>query len=150
MSATRILVVDDFVPFRRFIISTLQAFPELQIVCAVSDGLEAVQKAEELQPHVILLDIGLPGQNGIEAARQIRRAAPASKIIFLSEESSSEVVEEALSVGARGYIAKASAGSELLDGVRAVIDNKQFLGSTLTHYDFTQLQESHQRRARGC
>jgi DNA-binding NarL/FixJ family response regulator len=69
MSKVRVLVVEDFLPFREFIRSTLAKSPELEIICEVSDGLEGVQKAEELKADLILLDIGLPTINGIEAAR---------------------------------------------------------------------------------
>ena len=82
----RFLLVDDFDAFRSFIRTTLQG-TQFQIIAEVSDGLEAIQKAEELQPDLILLDIGLPNLNGIEAARRIRKRAPRSKILFLSQES---------------------------------------------------------------
>jgi DNA-binding NarL/FixJ family response regulator len=97
----------------------------------VSDGLEAVQKAEELKPDLILLDIGLPTLNGIEAARQIRQLSPDSKIIFVSQESSRKVVQEALSLGAQGYVVKAMAAHELLAAVEAVIAGKQFVSRAL-------------------
>jgi DNA-binding NarL/FixJ family response regulator len=84
-------------------------------------------KAEELQPALTLLDIGLPSLNGIEAARRIRKLAPESKILFLSLESSPDVVEEALSVGAMGYVVKAHAASELLAAVEAVCRGRQFV-----------------------
>jgi len=84
------LLVDDFDAFRSFIRTTLQG-AQLQIIAEVSDGLEAVQKAEELQPDLILLDIGIPTLNGIEAAQRIRKLAPRSKILFLSQESSADV-----------------------------------------------------------
>ena len=100
--------------------------PELQVICEVSDGLQAVQKAEELQPDLILLDIGLPTLNGIEAARQILKLAPESKIIFLSQESSDDVVQEALRLGAWGYVVKTRAESELLAAVESVLSGKQF------------------------
>jgi DNA-binding NarL/FixJ family response regulator len=129
VSPTRVLVVEDFVPFRRFICSTLGQIPGLQIICEVSDGLEAVQKAEELKPDLILLDIGLPTLNGIEAARQIRKLAPESKIIFLSQESSDDVVQEALSLGASGYVVKTRAGSELSAAVEAVLLGERFVSS---------------------
>jgi DNA-binding NarL/FixJ family response regulator len=119
MSAVRVLVVEDYEPFLRFIHSTLEQRPELQVICEVSDGLEAVQKAEELQPDLIVLDIGLPTLNGIEAARRIRKLSPESKILFVSQESSTDVVQEALSLGALGYVVKARAGSELLAAVTA-------------------------------
>jgi DNA-binding NarL/FixJ family response regulator len=137
MSAVRILVVEDSALFLRFIISTLQTVPEIQVICSASDGFEAVQRAEELRPDLILLDIGLPGQNGIEAARQIRRVAPESKIIYVSQESSADVVEEALSLGGLGYVLKTSAGSDLLAAVEAVICSKRFVSSALSPYSLT-------------
>jgi DNA-binding NarL/FixJ family response regulator len=135
-STARILVVDDYDPFRRFICSTLRKRPELQIVDEVSDGLEAVQKAEELQPDLIVLDIGLPSLNGIEAARQIRKLSPKSKILFVSQESSADVVQEALALGALGYIVKVDAGKELLTAVNAVLRGDRFVGNRFAAYDF--------------
>jgi DNA-binding NarL/FixJ family response regulator len=129
MSSIRLLIVEDFAPFRQFIRSTLGQRTDLQVICEVADGLEAVQKAEELKPDLILPDIGLPTLNGIEAARQIRKLAPESKIIFLTQEPSAGVVEEALSLGARGYVVKTHARSELLAAVEAVIRGECFVGS---------------------
>jgi DNA-binding NarL/FixJ family response regulator len=125
------LVVDDYEAFRRFICSTLVKDSRIEIVGEASDGLEAVHKAEELRPDLIVLDVGLPKQNGIEAARQIGKFVPESKILFLSLESSGEVVKEALSVGARGFVAKARAGTELLAAVEAVLQGKLFVSSSL-------------------
>ena len=130
MSSVRVLVVEDFEQFRRFVCATLGKRPDLQVVGEVSDGFEAVQKAVELKPDLILLDIGLPTLNGIEVARQIRKLVPESKIIFLSQESSAEVVQEALSLGAWGYVVKTRAGSDLLTAVEAVISGKQFVSGT--------------------
>ena len=120
-SQVRVLVVDDYEPFRQFVCSTLRKRPELQVVGEASDGPEAVHKAEELQPDLIVLDIGLPILNGIEAARRIRKLSPESKIVFISQESSADVVQEALALGALGYVVKAHAGSELLAAVGAVL-----------------------------
>ena len=103
----------------------------MKIVGEAADGVEAIRRAEELKPDLILLDIGLPSLNGIEAARQIRKLAPESKILFVSQESSSEVVHEAFSLGAAGYITKAMASSELLAAVEAVLEGRQFLASGL-------------------
>src|SRR6266403_1492553 len=87
VSAVRVLVVEDFEPFRRFIRSKLGEKPELQVIGEVSDGGEAVLKAEELRPDLILLDVGLPTLNGIEAARRICKLSPKSKILVVSQES---------------------------------------------------------------
>jgi DNA-binding NarL/FixJ family response regulator len=116
-----VLVVDDFEPFRSFVCSALRQNPELEVVGELSDGLAAVQKAAELNPDLILLDIGLPKLNGVEAARQIRKLVPNAKIIFLSQESSDDVIREALSLGALGYVVKTLAGSELLPAVKAAL-----------------------------
>ena len=99
----------------------------MEVVCELSDGLAAVQKAEELKPDLILLDIGLPGLNGIEAGRQIRKLVPSAKIIFLTQESSEDVVQEALSLGALGYVVKTRAGSDLLAAVETVLEGKQYV-----------------------
>jgi DNA-binding NarL/FixJ family response regulator len=135
MLSARILVVEDFDPWRRLISSMLEKEPHLHIICEVSDGVEAVQKAKELHPDLILLDIGLPKLNGIEAARQIRRSTPKSKILFLSQESAAAVVREALRFGA-GFVVKADAGRELLSAVKAVILGEPFLSSALTGHTF--------------
>jgi len=99
----RILVVDDFDAWRGLVSSVVQKEPNWQVVGEAADGLQAVSKAEELKPDLIILDIGLPKLNGIEAVRRIRKVSPESKILILSQESSADVVQEALSSGALGY-----------------------------------------------
>ena len=131
MELVRVLVVEDYLPFRRTICSLLRASPELQVISEASDGLEAVQKAEELQPNLILLDVGLPTLNGIEVARRIRRLSPKSKILFVSQESGADVVQEAFRIGALGYVVKTHVGIELLDAVDAVRKGRLFIGSGL-------------------
>lgn len=121
----RILLLDDHEPFRRYISSMLQERANLQVIGESDDGLQAVQKAETLQPDLILLDIGLPGINGIEGARQIGKVARKARIIFLTQESSPEVVQQAFEVGAWAYIIKAQAGSELLPALEAVCERTQ-------------------------
>ena len=130
-SLIQVLVVDDNEPFRRFVRATLSTRPRLQIISEASDGLEAVQKAVELQPALIVLDIGLPKLNGIEAARRIRKLSPKSKILFLSQESSAEVVQEAMNLGAVGFVIKAHAASDLPAALEAVLRDEQFVSSTL-------------------
>jgi CheY-like chemotaxis protein len=131
LSTIRVLVVEDFEPFRRFIASTLKGRPDFQIVCEVSDGLEAVQKVEELQPDLIVLDIGLPRLNGIEVARRIRAIGLKSRILFFSENRSPDIAAEALDTGAQGYVVKSCAAGEFLTAVEAVVQGKQFLSSGL-------------------
>jgi len=138
MALVRILVVDDLEPWRRFVSSTLEKQPDMRIVSGVADGLEAVQKAEELQPDLIVLDIGLPKLNGIEAARRIRKLVPNSKILFLTQESSDDVVQEAFNLGARGYVVKIHAGTELLAAVETVLQGNQFVSSGLVAQEFAK------------
>ena len=135
----RILVVDDYKDWRDQIRSLIRARPEWQVICEVSDGAEAVQKAKELKPDLILLDIGLPKLHGIEAARQIRQLSPSSKIIFLSQENSLDVVQEALSTRAWGYVYKARVRNDLLLAIEAVLRGKQFVSSTARDYQFADI-----------
>jgi DNA-binding NarL/FixJ family response regulator len=135
MPRATILVVEDFEPIRRFVCSALESRAEFQVIGQASDGLEAIQKAEELQPDVILLDISLPKLNGIAAARQIRTRVPKAKILFLSENTSPGTVEEALRTGASGYVVKSEAGKELLGAVEAVIQGGQFRESPIRGMD---------------
>jgi DNA-binding NarL/FixJ family response regulator len=99
--------------------------------CEVSDGLEAVHKAEELQPDLIVLDIGLPSLNGIEVARRFPKLSPESKILFVSQESSVDLVQAALCTGAWGYVVKTEAGSELLPAVETICQGRRFVSAGL-------------------
>ena len=130
----RILVVDDYERWRRFACSTLQKETEVQVVGEVSDGLEAVHQAQQLQPDLILLDIALPTINGIEAAKRIRECAPQSKILFVSENRSPDVAREALNNGALGYVVKSDAASDLLPAVKAVLAGKRFVSASLASH----------------
>jgi DNA-binding NarL/FixJ family response regulator len=133
MALARVLIAEDFPPFRQYLISTLAKCENLQLVCDVSDCLEAVQKAEELKPDLIILDVGLPSLNGIEAARRIRKRVPHTKIIFVTQQSSADVVQEALSVGAKGYVLKTKAADDLRVAVEAVLEGRQFISRGLTY-----------------
>jgi len=130
-STTRILVVDDFEPWRLYVSKALQRKPKLEIISEALDGLEAVQKAQQLQPDLILLDIGLPKLNGIEAGRRIRELSPKSKILFVSENRCPEIVEKALYTGAAGYVVKSEAAGELLPAVEAALDDGRFVSASL-------------------
>ncbi len=137
-SPIRVLVVDDFEPFRRFVCSTLQNNLNVSTISEASDGLEAIELAQALQPHLIVLDIGIPKLNGIEAARRIRELAPQSPILFVSQESSVDVVQGALSVGASGYVVKMEAGRELMAAVSAVLRGERFVGRRFAGHNFTE------------
>jgi DNA-binding NarL/FixJ family response regulator len=148
-STYRVLVVDDYEPWRSFATRTLQKKPGLQVVSQATDGLEAVQKAQELQPDLILLDIGLPTLNGIAAARRILQCAPKTKILFLSEHRSSDIVKEALGTGATGYVVKSKAATDLWPAVEAVLQGKQFVSANLTESAFVDPETertAHDRR----
>ena len=129
-------MVEDWEPFRNFICSVLGQRPELQVVGEVIDGLQAVQKAEELKPDLILLDFGLPTLNGIEVARRVRTLSPESKILFVSQELSAAVVQAALAEGAKGYVLKTDARRELLTAVDAVLRGEQFVSRRFSSHDF--------------
>ena len=131
MPLIRILVVDDHEVVRRVICSLLSSDPTLDVVCQSADGEGAVEKAEELQPDLVLLDISLPGISGIEAGRRIRRVSPDSYIIFLSQHDSLQMVKDALRVGGHGYVTKMDAGAELLKAIRMVSEGKPFVSQRI-------------------
>ena len=131
--SVRVLVVDDYEPFRRSVCSMLEQSPDFQIVGEASDGLEAVQKAEELNPDLIFLDIGLPELNGIEACHRMSRVVPAAKIIFVTQNNDAETLRAALSNGASGYVLKLDANNELLPAVEAVLQGDRFVSTRVKH-----------------
>jgi DNA-binding NarL/FixJ family response regulator len=126
----RVVVVDDFEAWRRTIGSILGEDPDLEIVHEALDGLEAVEVCGNLKPDLVILDIGLPKLGGLEAARRIREASPATKILFVSAIPSPAVIREALRIGAAGYIVKKDALRDLLPAVRSAMQNKEFLSFT--------------------
>jgi DNA-binding NarL/FixJ family response regulator len=131
MSVSRVLIVDDHAEVRRAICSLLSSDPLLDVICQTTDGEQAVVKAEELQPDLVLLDISLPGISGIEAARRIHGVSSHSQIIFLSQHDSRQMVEEAVRAGGHGYVAKMDAGSELLKAICSVREGKQFVSQRI-------------------
>src|SRR5215467_5654326 len=133
-TSIRVLLVDDYERWRRFASNTFQQRQELQVIGEASDGIQAIKIAQQLQPDLILLDIGLPRINGLEAARQIRGLCPGSKILFVSENRSVDLAQEALSTGAAGYVVKSDAGSELWPAITAVLEGKQFISRSLRGY----------------
>jgi two-component system, NarL family, nitrate/nitrite response regulator NarL len=133
----RTLVVDDFSSFRRRVCWMLEENPEVRLIGEAADGAEAVQKAVEFQPDLILLDSDLPKLSGIEAARQIRKIVPKSKLLFVSQDSNPELVQAAFQLGARGYVIKSDAARELLTAVKSVIQGARYVSRALAGLDLT-------------
>jgi DNA-binding NarL/FixJ family response regulator len=131
MDSVIVLVVDDFIPWRQIVCSMLKTELNFKNIQEASDGVEAVQRAKEYQPDLVLLDIALPGMNGIEAARQIHNVAPSSRILILSENRDPDVVCEALRTAASGYVCKSDAAKELLPAVEAVLSGKRYVSRIL-------------------
>ncbi len=113
-------MVDDSEVIRRSVCLLLRRQQDLEVVCEASNGVEAVERAQELKPDVVLLDISMPKLNGIQAAQRIRLVAPQSGILFLSQHDSDEMRRAALESGGHGYVVKSDAGRELAAAVRSV------------------------------
>jgi len=128
--AIRVLVADDYEPLRRFVSSTIAKLSQFKLVGEASDGLEALQKAQELKPEMILLDISLPKLNGFEVARRIRERIPQLKIILFSENRCFDMAEDALRMGAYSYLVKSDAGTELASALEAVLQGKRYVSSS--------------------
>lgn len=126
----RFLVVDDFADWRDQLCSLLRTRPEWSIVGEASDGQEAIEKATQMQPDVILLDVQMPSLNGIEAAKTIHQRCPTSMIFFVSQNGDVDVRDEAMRVGAAGYVHKADAGRDLLDAITTALDCYKAASST--------------------
>ena len=135
MAIVRLLLVDDFRLWRECVEAHLEGQPNLQIAGFASDGVEALQKVEELQPDLVLLDISLPKLSGIETARQIRKLNPDCKIIFLTGYLHPEIVRAILEAGACGYVHKQDASDELLASLESVLVGKQYLSQSVANLD---------------
>jgi DNA-binding NarL/FixJ family response regulator len=121
LAAVRILIVDDYESWRYCVVSMLKEHPEFEIVGEGSDGLDAIEMSAELQPDIVLLDIGLPEINGFDAAREIGKVSSGSKIVFLTQTCGQDLVKEARRVGAKGLVSKMEAASGLVPALRAAL-----------------------------
>lgn len=142
----RVLLIDDHAPIRDFLRATLQQSPEFDIVGEASNGLDAIEKFQNLDPDLTLLDIGLPAINGIEVTRRIRSLSPAAKILIVSQNRSWDIAEEALRSGASGYLVKSDAAMELLPAVKSVLRGTQFVSTSLVGHDLSGSSDSRSER----
>jgi DNA-binding NarL/FixJ family response regulator len=133
MLAFRTLIVEDYEEYRQFLRLTLLKETKFVVVGEALDGLQALQQAEELQPDLILLDLSVPKLNGMEACRRIRKVSPRSKVVILSQESSPDVVEAALRLGAVGYLLKSDA-IDLPQAIDAILHGAVFVSPRLKNY----------------
>jgi DNA-binding NarL/FixJ family response regulator len=130
-SSVRVLIVDDFPAWRSFVALQVKKKKPWKIVGEASDGVEAIQKACEFRPEVVVLDIWLSGLTGLEVAQCILRDLPATRILFLSENRSCEVVQECLRIGGSGYVLKSDSAKDFLPAMAAVLRGEIFLSTNL-------------------
>lgn len=131
MASIRLLLVDDHEVARRSLRSALARNPSIQVVAETTDGEQAILRASEFHPDVVLLDISLPGISGIDAAKGISKVSPESRIIFVSQHDSIRIAKDALSAGASGYVVKSDAGYDLLGAIDAALEGRPFVSRTL-------------------
>lgn len=134
-----ILLADDHGVLRDGLRCLLEAEPDLRVVATARNGHEAVREAKRLAPQVVIMDVSMPGQGGLEAARALHEAKPDIGVLFLSEQDASSVVHRALEAGARGYLSKDCAGAELVKAVRAVAAGKRHFGKGIAEKVFDRL-----------
>jgi DNA-binding NarL/FixJ family response regulator len=126
--AVRILLVDDHPIVRQGLRTLLEARPGWEVVGEASDGVEALEKVDKLQPDVVVLDVTMPRMNGLEACRQIQQKVKTSglEVLFVTQHDSPQMMREALDAGARGYVVKSNAARDLLEAVEAVSQHRVF------------------------
>jgi DNA-binding NarL/FixJ family response regulator len=128
--AIRILLVDDHPVVRQGLKTLLEGQSGWEVVGEASDGVEALDKADSLRPDILVLDITMPGMNGLEACRLVRRRAPDIEVLFVTQHDSPQMMREALDAGARGYVVKSNAARDLLEAVKSVSQHRTFTALT--------------------
>jgi len=129
VAAFRILVADDHEVVRKGLVALLQQQPNWEVCGEAADGREAVEKTRELKPDVVILDIGMPSLNGLEATRQILKLDPQAKVLILTLHDSDQVVRDVLNAGARGFLLKSDAARDLVAAVEALRRDKTYFTS---------------------
>ncbi len=132
MKKIRLLVADDHKIFRQGITKLLEQEPDLQVVGEAADGREAVKKATELKPDLVLMDIAMANLNGLEATKQIKKVLPETKIIMVTMHKNEEYILQSFQAGGSGYILKEGAVEELVNAIRSIYQDKSFLSPTIS------------------
>jgi DNA-binding NarL/FixJ family response regulator len=132
VTTTTVFLADDHTIVREGLEHILNTQPDIQVVGQAKDGESAVSAVTDVAPDVAVLDIAMPGLSGVEAARRIREACPGTEVVVLSMHSSREHISRALKAGARGYVLKECAGSELVDAVRAVCQGHSYMSQRVS------------------
>jgi two-component system response regulator NreC len=127
MSEIKVLIVDDHALFREGIRSLLKAYDDIIIIGEATQGMEAIEKAHQMSPHVVLMDVAMPVMGGLEATRRIQKETPLVKVLVLTQYEDSEYVLSLIKAGARGYIAKTATASELVTAIRTVFRGESYL-----------------------
>jgi DNA-binding NarL/FixJ family response regulator len=131
MSRLQILIVDDHEVVRRGLRVLIEQHPEWEVCGEAKDGREAVEKARELKPDVVVMDIGMPELNGLEATRQILKAARRTEVLILTAHESEQLVREVLEAGAHGYVLKSAAGRDLVNAIEALSKREAFFTNSV-------------------
>src|SRR5215469_4268237 len=132
MRTIKILVVDDFAQWRSMLRSLLEANSDFKVIAEARNGCEAIEKAGQLHPDVVLLDVGMPLLNGLEAAPRIRQVSPGSKIVFLTQLHDDDIRTAAFAMGADGYVLKSNMAGKLISAIQAALDGRQAMHTTLS------------------
>ena len=136
----RVLIADDHTMVRESLVSVLQADGDVQVVAQAADGIEAVEKAMQTRPDVVIVDLSMPRLSGIEVVRRLREALPATRVLVLTMHQEDEYVLQAVRAGASGYLVKDSAASELLAAVRSLHAGRGYFGPQAARTLAEQLQ----------
>jgi DNA-binding NarL/FixJ family response regulator len=134
MGNIRILIADDHELIRRGLVSALADRPEWSIVAEAADGRQACELAARFSPDIAVLDLTMPGLNGLEATRQIRASAPNTRILIVTAHESEQLIRDVLDAGAMGYVLKSDAGRILVQAIEALLDERPFFTSKVARF----------------